>query len=258
MKTESYYIHEKITKLKSQLKNLDGEEKLIILPWDTSDASLENVVPKCKESILSLSNEDDKFFEGPFMIFNNIVKVREGHKNLISLEVCDTLCTLMFEHILEACPTLYERFLHKKNEKNFHCNFVNAFCAKRSQFMLDLEELFLSISKHHSFQLLHSRFSSGHATNIIRQGIDKLLRDHLGTQLNSSIDDYVNDIKDFVIDQIKNTSKRLSEKKGSLRYSSSILGLCYSIYARSPAAYDEIRQMGFITLPHPRTLSPYL
>ena len=62
--------------------------------------------------------------------------------------------------------------------------------------------------------------------------------------MNSSIKDYVKDIKDLVIDQIKNTSKRLCEKKGSLRYSSSILG----------AAFDDIRQMGFITLPHPTTL----
>lgn len=46
LKSESFYLQEKITKLKSQWKHLGDEEKLVILPWDTLDACLENVVSK--------------------------------------------------------------------------------------------------------------------------------------------------------------------------------------------------------------------
>ena len=39
-----------------------------------------------------------------------------------------------------------------------------------------------------------------------------------------------------------------------MQYSSSISGFCYAILDRLPSAYDEIRRMGFLSLPHPKTL----
>lgn len=68
--------------------------------------------------------------------------------------------------------------------------------------------------------------------------------------LNVTLDDSQKTTVQFIIEQLK----LLLSSKFCIRYSSEILVFCSILYSISPHAYKFLRNSGFISIPHPRTL----
>ena len=64
----------------------------------------------------------------------------------------------------------------------------------------------------------------------------------------------VNDIVDFILEQISNTTKKMTGKDKQCRYSHILMQMSYAMWSRSNAGYREMRAITPQSLPSDRQL----
>jgi len=122
--------------------------------------------------------------------------------------------------------------------------------SKHDLFMKDIRQIFSQVSNNRKEYAEYARLA---LVELLREGVEIEKSGKSEYEFDPK-DPKIDEMINFMMEQITNTSRQLNEKKRQVRYTPMTMQLCYAMWSRSPAGYREMKSLSPLALPCERQL----